>query len=288
MRWALGVTADQRVLWQELGDRCPHVLVGGETGGGKSQALESIVLQLAVANTPPDLTMCLIDPKTALPEYAHLAHVSRLVIARPDHNFHEDVVECLSDLHADMIERYHTINGVGAKDLLGARSAGKLLDIPLMLIIMDEVSMVFNAKDKKVADTIEYLTGQIAILGRAAGMHMVLATQFPSNAAAVPNHLREQLVGRIGFKTRDYIGSRNIIGSKGCEDLGLPGMGIAVNGADLVRFRGFFLNAVGPEPDQQWVLSHLPQGPATRRFDAGGKATEIPRAPSPDSIWSNR
>lgn len=285
--WALGVTADQQVVTMKLGDSCPHILVGGETGAGKSLALESMVLQLAVANDPKDLNFCLIDPKTALRDYAELAHVTRRVLTHPDFPFHEAAAACLDQLVDEMQKRYHAVNEAGVKDLAEAKSKGMMLDVPTMVIVMDEVSEVFNAQDKKLAEHLQSQAGRILMLGRAAGMHCVLATQYPANASAVPNHLREQLVGRIGFKTRDYIGSRNIIGFNGCEDLTKQGMGILVNGLTLVRFRGFFLDTAGEQSDQRWVLSHLPTHRPGRRFDRSGSAVEIPPAPNPSTIWAS-
>ena len=240
LTWAVGVGPAGELVEFEFGTEDPHLLIGGATGSGKSMAIISMLLQLATANETSDVQFRLVDPKTALVPFRNLAHVSHFVMNRPGRDQHHDFLDLLADTVKEMENRYERLNELGLEDLTQARAIGHMTDVPYVLVVVEEVSLMLRSHDRQLERDIVEQVGRIANLGRGAGVYLVLATQYPSNQS-VPNHLREQF-SRIGFKVQDHVASKIIINESGLEDLVLPGQGKMRCGGLYTPFRGFFLH----------------------------------------------
>lgn len=288
LKWVAGVGVHHELVTFEFDTDAPHLLVAGETGQGKSICLSSMILQLAVSNTPDDLQFRLIDPKTELAIYGDLAHVSHLVEVTAHGDMHVRFLEVLMHTLLEAKHRYALLTSVKEKKLSDAKAKGLLGDIPYILVVMDEVAMLLNPPDKKLATAITGCITQLANMGRAAGIFLVMATQYPSNAS-VPNHLREQF-SRIGFKVQDLAASRLVLEVSGLEKISRPGVGMMRSKGEVTRFRGFFLDAGGIDvpPDHDIILSHLPRKVAGSVIDDAGAfhAPEPVPAPPP-GVWGN-
>jgi hypothetical protein len=302
--WVVGVGADGEFVNFKFGTEDPHLLIGGMTGSGKSMSIISMLLQLATSNTPEDLEFRLVDPKTSLVPFRNLAHVSHFVMSLPGRDRHQDFLDLLHSTVREMENRYERLNELGLEDFTQARSMGQMIELPYIIVVVEEASLMLTSADKKAEKAIIDEVGKIANLGRGAGVYLVMATQYPSNKS-IPNHLREQF-SRIGFRVQDHTASNIIINESGLEDLEMPGQGKMRCGGLFVPFRGFLLHpgdgpaeldAAGAEelagvvhhygrpPDRTVILSHLPKGPRDRQVGSRGTWKPFTIAPIPDGIW---
>lgn len=270
-----------------------------------SMSIISMLLQLATSNTPEDLEFRLVDPKTSLVPFRNLAHVSHFVMSLPGRDRHRDFLDLLHSTVREMENRYERINELNLEDFTQARSMGQMTELPYVIVVIEEASLMLVSEDKGAERAIVREVGQIANLGRGAGVYLVLATQYPSNKS-IPNHLREQF-SRIGFKVQDHVASNIIINESGLEDLSRPGQGKMRCGGLFVPFRGFFLHPgdgpteldvageeelrgvvhhYGRPPDRTIILSHLPKGPRDRQVGSKGVWKPFTIAPIPEGIWN--
>ncbi len=184
----------------------PHVLVGGTTGSGKSELLQSLVTGLAVTNRPDDLAFVLVDYKggSAFSDCARLPHTVGLVTDL-------DAVltaRALTSLDAEMKRRERLLADAGAKDLADYRRAasvrGQLPPLGRLVIVVDE----FKALADEFPDFVSGLV-RVAALGRSLGLHLVLATQRP--AGIVSADMRANVALRIALRVRDRSDSTDVI-----------------------------------------------------------------------------
>ena len=282
LRWVVGIGVDNQLVTFEFDTDAPHLLIAGETNSGKSMALSSMLLQLAVANSPKDLNFRLVDPKTELPPFAALEHTTHFIEARADAPIHEQFFSIIQQTMHEAAIRFDLIKDAGEKKLSDAKAKGKLTDVPYVILVMDEVAMLLNPPDSSMKKAIMEEITQLANLGRAAGIFLVMATQYPSNAT-VPNHLREQF-SRVGFMVKDQVASRVVIESGGLEEITTKGVGMMRQKGELTRFRGFLLSpgSIDKPSDQDIIFSHLPQrDPDTVLGVTGPAPTKVAPLPAP-------
>lgn len=204
-RALLGRTADGR-LEVDLAADGPHVLVGGTTGSGKSELLQTLVAGLAVANRPDELAFVLVDYKggSAFSECARLPHTVGLVTDLDSHL----TTRALTSLDAEMKRRERLLARAGAKDLDDYRRQAvvcrELPPLARLVIVVDE----FKALSDEFPDFIAGLV-RVAALGRSLGLHLVLATQRP--AGIVSADMRANLALRIALRVRDRTDSDDVI-----------------------------------------------------------------------------
>lgn len=201
----LGVSADG-VLEVDLVASGPHTLVAGTTGSGKSELLRSLVLSLAVARAPQDVTFLLIDYKggSTFDALAALPHVVGVVTDLDEHLG----ARALRSLEAELRRREHALRAAGASDLDTYR-AGDAPDrepIARLVIVIDEFATMVG----ELPGFVDALVG-IAQRGRSLGMHLVLATQRP--AGAVNDLIRANTSVRIALRVADRHESTDVIGS---------------------------------------------------------------------------
>lgn len=216
-------------------DKMPHLLVAGTTGSGKSVGVNVMLLSLLYKATPTDLRLILIDPKMLeLSIYEGIGHLLTPVVT--DMN---DAANALRWCVAEMERRYQIMAAVGVRNLAGfnskivqANAAGKpLLDplwdakiadgpapklekLPHIVVIIDEFADMMMVVGKKV----EELIARIAQKARAAGIHMILATQRPS-VDVITGLIKANVPTRIAFQVSSRIDSRTILDQQGAEQL---------------------------------------------------------------------
>lgn len=215
-------------------DRMPHLLVAGTTGSGKSVGVNVMLLSLLYKATPADLRLILIDPKMLeLSIYDGIAHLLTPVVT--DMN---DAANALRWCVGEMERRYQVMAAVGVRNLAGfnakvqqAQASGKpLLDplwdansggtpgqlekLPFVVVIIDEFADMMMVVGKKV----EELIARIAQKARAAGIHMILATQRPS-VDVITGLIKANVPTRIAFQVSSRIDSRTILDQQGAEQL---------------------------------------------------------------------
>ena len=232
---ALGKDIAGRPTVADLG-RMPHLLVAGTTGSGKSVAVNAMVLSLLYKSSPADVRMLMIDPKMLeLSVYEGIPHLLAPVVT--------DMREAANGLRwcvAEMERRYKLMSTVGVRNLAGfnkkvkdAKDAGQpLLDplfkpdtelkevpqqletLPYIVVIIDEFADMMMIVGKKV----EELIARLAQKARAAGIHIIVATQRPS-VDVITGLIKANIPTRIAFQVSSKIDSRTILDQSGAETL---------------------------------------------------------------------
>lgn len=203
----IGMDMDRKVVGSPL-DKMPHMLVAGCTGSGKSVFLNTCILAMLMQKTPEELNLILVDPKRVeFVPYCGCHGVS--VIADTD-----VAIAKLHWLNDEMQKRYRTFARAGARDIDEYNKTAKV-QLPKIVLIVDELSQLMSGKDKKA---IESDIVKLAQLSRAAGIHMILATQYPV-ASVVTGLIKQNIPCKVCLQTTNYTGSVVMLGRKGAEKL---------------------------------------------------------------------
>ncbi|MCB1273669.1 MAG: FHA domain-containing protein [Leucobacter sp.] len=224
----------------------PHALVGGTTGSGKSEFLQSWIMSLAANLSPERLTFLLIDYKggAAFAECVDLPHTVGLVTDLSPHF----VRRALASLRAELRYREKVLNEHGAKDLLAMEQRGDPAAPPVLVVVIDELAAL-------AADVPEFIAGiiDVAQRGRSLGLHLIMATQRP--AGVITDNLRANTNLRVALRMADESESRDVIGVKDAAgfDIGTPGRAALASGAgSAVQFQAGYLGGragdTGPAP----------------------------------------
>ncbi len=198
-------------------EKVPHLLIAGQTGSGKSAGLNSLIVSLLYKSSPEDLRFILIDPKRV--EFSKFRGMPHLL-------FEKTVTEPNEALNAlkwadnEMNRRYTVLQKYACSKLSEYNSlpdvkSGKISKLPHIVIIIDELA---NLMQSAVSNEIESKISSIAALARAAGIHLIVATQRPS-ADVITGTIKANLTSRIAFKVPDATNSRIIIDVVGAEAL---------------------------------------------------------------------
>ena len=244
----------------------PHALVGGTTGAGKSEFLQSWVLGMAAAHSPDRLTFLFVDYKggAAFADCVNLPHTVGLVTDLSPHL----VRRALTSLRAELRYREHLLNQKKAKDLVSLEKTGDPDCPPSLVIIVDE----FAALVQEVPEFVDGVV-DVAQRGRSLGLHLVLATQRP--AGVIRDNLRANTNLRIALRMADADDSVDILGDKSAAyfDPSIPGRGAAKTGPGRIRTfqTGYVGGRTTGEPPQPRIDVH--------ELDFGGHAVwEAPKA----------
>jgi S-DNA-T family DNA segregation ATPase FtsK/SpoIIIE len=207
--------------------RMPHLLVAGTTGSGKSVALNAMILSLLYKSEPRSIRLILIDPKMLeLSVYQDIPHLLAPVVIDMKH-----AANALAWCVNEMERRYKLMNFVGARNLSGYNhkvADGKLTDpfaldtghpqkltpLPNIVVVIDELADLMMVIGKKV----EELIARLAQKARAAGIHLVLATQRPS-VDVITGLIKANIPARIAFQVSSKVDSRTILDQSGAEAL---------------------------------------------------------------------
>ena len=191
-------------------ERMPHLLIAGQTGSGKSVMINTLLSSLLYRNSPADLKLILVDPKQVeMNLYKDIPHLLSPVIHDPE--------KCISALKwavAEMERRLKAFAEVGKRNIAEYNQLKKEEGMPYIVIVIDELAdlMMMAARD------VEALIVRIAQKARAAGIHLVIATQRPS-VDVITGLIKANVPGRIAFTTISQIDSRTIIDQAGAEKL---------------------------------------------------------------------
>lgn len=193
----------------------PHLLIAGATGSGKSVCINSIITSILYKADPEEVKLVLIDPKVVeLGNYNGIPHLLIPVVTDPS-----KAAAALSWAVVEMTDRYKIFSEVGSKDLASfnqkMRSQGEEESVlPQIVIIIDELADLMLVASKQVQETIQ----RIAQLGRAAGIHMIVATQRPS-VDVITGVIKANIPARIAFAVSSGYDSKTILDAGGAEKL---------------------------------------------------------------------
>ncbi|MFN2115475.1 MAG: DNA translocase FtsK 4TM domain-containing protein [Anaerolineae bacterium] len=190
----------------------PHLLVAGATGSGKSVCVDALLASLLFQNTPDTLRLVLVDPKRVeLSRYAKLPHLVSSVVTDV-----EEVVGALRWVVDEMDRRYKLFAERGVRDLTSHndRSPAGEAPLPVLAIVIDELADLMLTAPTET----EPLLTRIAQLGRATGIHLVVATQRPSTDV-VTGLIKANFPSRIAFAVSSGVDSRVILDRSGAESL---------------------------------------------------------------------
>lgn len=286
----------------------PHLLVAGTTGSGKSVGLNCMILSLLYRLTPEQCRMIMIDPKMLeLSMYDDIPHLLSPVVTDP-----AKAVRALKWAVETMEDRYRQMSSVGVRSLAGfndkvraAKAKGQRLGrrvqtgyhpdtgqpvyeeeqldyepLPQIVVIVDELADLMMTAGKEV----EFLIQRLAQKARAAGIHLIMATQRPS-VDVITGVIKANLPTRISFHVTSKIDSRTILGEQGAEQLlGRGDMLYMPGGKGIVRVHGPFvsddevrtiadhwraqgqpdyISSVTEEPEDSFALDGAPEGEDT-------------------------
>jgi S-DNA-T family DNA segregation ATPase FtsK/SpoIIIE len=257
--------------------RMPHLLVAGTTGSGKSVAVNTMILSLLYQLPPEKCRFIMIDPKMLeLSCYDDIPHLLSPVVTEPG-----KAVVALKWLVAEMEERYRAMSKLGVRNIDGynarlgeARKKGEALmrkvqtgfdpetgkavyeeqpldltDLPYIVVIVDEFADLMLVAGKDVEAAIQ----RLAQMARAAGIHIIMATQRPS-VDVITGVIKANFPTRISFAVTSKIDSRTILGEGGAEQLlGMGDMLYMAAGGQITRVHGPFSS----DEDVENVVNHL-------------------------------
>lgn len=217
-------------LYLDLKNEGPHALVGGTTGAGKSEFLQSWVMGMAAAYSPDRVSFLFVDYKggAAFADCLHLPHTVGLVTDLSQHL----VRRALTSLRAELHYREHLLNRKKAKDLLALQREADPEAPPYLIIIVDE----FAALATEVPEFVDGVV-DVAARGRSLGLHLILATQRP--AGVIKDSLRANTNLRVALRMADEDDATDILGVPDAAyfDPSIPGRGAAKTGPG--RIQGF-------------------------------------------------
>ena len=210
---ALGRDISGRVAVADLA-KMPHLLIAGSTGSGKSVCINSMIISLLYKSSPEDVRLLMVDPKVVeLGIYNGIPHLLVPVVTDP-----RKAAGALNWAVSEMLKRYKSFAENGVRDIKGYNELAKTRDdlekMPKVVIIIDELADLMMAAPGEVEDAI----CRLAQMARAAGMHLVIATQRPS-ADVITGLIKSNIPSRVAFAVSSSIDSRIILDTGGAEKL---------------------------------------------------------------------
>lgn len=204
----VGVTNEDTLKVLDLA-KAPHILYAGATGSGKSVGLNAGIATLMKRNDPTNLRFTMVDPKRVeLADYRASAFVDAVITDM------DEAAEALEEVLKLMERRYRELETAGVKNISSYNDRFPNKPMAYHVLVVDELADLMDTH----SDTVFPILVRLGQLARAAGIHMMLATQRPA-ADTTPKKLVSNIPTRIGFMTQSAVESRIILGSKGAEDL---------------------------------------------------------------------
>ena len=253
----------------------PHMLVAGATGQGKSVCLNSLINGLLMTRTPEQLRFIMVDPKSV--EFMPYSKIPHLLVPVITEN--KKVLAALQWAVTEMEKRLKMFAEAGVKNIHGFNTRKTFLQtdmfgeetsampsmpatVPYIVIIIDEVADLMSECAKEVVPGISRLTAK----ARAAGIHLILATQRP-DTQVITGTIKANIPGRVAFKTSQAIDSRTILDAQGAENLiGRGDMLFKSKGGELIRAQGAWIS-----DDEINRITGFIQEHSTQKFDEAFK-----------------
>jgi S-DNA-T family DNA segregation ATPase FtsK/SpoIIIE len=256
--------------------RMPHLLIAGTTGSGKSVAVNTMILSLLYQYTPDECKFIMIDPKMLeLSVYEGIPHLLSPVVTEPS-----KAVMALKWTVREMEDRYRTMSNLGVRNIAGynkrikeAAKKGEVLTrkiqtgfdedgkpiiedqplsmeaLSLIVVVVDEMADLMLVAGKDIEGAVQ----RLAQMARAAGIHLIMATQRPS-VDVITGTIKANFPTRISFQVTSKIDSRTILGEQGAEQLlGQGDMLYMAGGGRISRVHGPFVS----DKDVEDVVAHL-------------------------------
>ncbi|HSR03220.1 MAG TPA: DNA translocase FtsK [Proteiniclasticum sp.] len=209
---ALGKDVSGEVIVGDL-SKMPHVLIAGATGSGKSVCINSLIISILYKYDPEHVRLLMVDPKVVeLNVYNGIPHLLIPVVTDP-----KKAAGALNWAVNEMTRRYQSFAEYGVRNIEGFNEVAKkkkLQSLPYIVIIVDELADLMMVSANEVEDYI----ARLAQMARAAGMHLVIATQRPS-VDVITGVIKANIPSRISFAVSSAIDSRTILDSGGAEKL---------------------------------------------------------------------
>ena len=255
---ALGKDISGNVMLADIA-KMPHLLIAGSTGSGKSVCINCIICSFLYHSTPEDIKLIMVDPKVVeLAAFSNIPHLLIPVVTDP-----KEAASALKWAVKEMVDRYNNFANVGARDLARYNEismANGAKKTPQIVVIVDELADLMMVAPDDVEDAI----CRIAQMGRAAGIHLIVATQRPS-ADVITGIIKANIPSRIAFAVASATDSRIILDSMGAEKLlGKGDMLFSPIGASQpIRVQG----ALVTDPEVEKIKEHFSANQITPNFD---------------------
>ena len=265
--------------------KLPHVLIAGTTGSGKSVCTNSLIVSILYKSTPEEVRFIMVDPKMVeLAPYNGIPHLLIPVVTDP-----KKAAGALQWAVFEMMKRYKIFSEHGVKDLAGynalARQDEELKTMPTVVVVIDELADLMLVAAKEVEESI----CRVAQMGRAAGMHLVIATQRPSSDV-ITGLMKANIPSRIAFAVASSLESRIILDTTGAEKLvgkgdmlyaplgaGKPTrvQGCFITPEEIERVVGF-VKTTGEAEYSREVMDKIEQAVKEKEKSGGGKTSAEP------------
>ncbi|EII0190580.1 DNA translocase FtsK [Listeria monocytogenes] len=253
---ALGRDISGEAMMANL-DKMPHLLVAGATGSGKSVCINGIITSIILRAKPHEVKMMMIDPKMVeLNVYNGIPHLLAPVVTNP-----KKAAQALQKVVAEMERRYDLFSHTGTRNMQGYNdyvkkhnelNEEKQPELPFIVVIVDELADLMMVASNDVEDAIT----RLAQMARAAGIHLIIATQRPS-VDVITGVIKANIPSRIAFAVSSSIDSRTILDMGGAEKL--LGRGdmllLPVGSSKPTRIQGAFLSDAEVEDVVNYVIS---------------------------------
>ena len=273
--------------------RLPHVLIAGTTGSGKSVCTNSLIVSLLYKSTPDEVRFIMVDPKMVeLAPYNGIPHLLIPVVTDP-----KKAAGALQWAVFEMMKRYKMFSEKGVKDLAGynalAETDEDVKKLPTVVVVIDELADLMLVAAKEVEESI----CRVAQMGRAAGMHLVIATQRPS-ADVITGLMKANIPSRIAFAVASSMESRIILDTTGAEKLVGKGdmlyfplgdakptrvQGCFITPEEIDRVVSFVKNAAGEAHYDQDVIEKIQQA-VDAKADKGSKSAPADSAQDGEEV----
>ena len=251
--------------------KLPHVLIAGTTGSGKSVCTNSLIVSMLYKSTPDEVRFIMVDPKMVeLAPYNGIPHLLIPVVTDP-----KKAAGALQWAVFEMMKRYKAFSEKGVKDLAGYNALSEtdeeVKKLPTVVVVIDELADLMLVAAKEVEDSI----CRVAQMGRAAGMHLVIATQRPS-ADVITGLMKANIPSRIAFAVASSLESRIILDTPGAEKLVGKGdmLYFPLGSGKPTRVQGCFIT---PEEIERVVKFVKETGEADYSDDVMQKIEEVMR-----------
>ena len=224
----------------------PHLLIAGTTGSGKSVCINTIILSLLYRHTPEKCKFILIDPKMLeLSTYEGIPHLICPVITEA-----KKAASVLGWVVKEMESRYRLMTKEGVRNIDGYNSKHKL-PMPYIVVVVDEMSDLMLVAGKEIENYIQKLSQ----MARAAGIHIIMATQRPS-VDVITGTIKANFPTRISFQVSSKIDSRTILGEQGAEQLLGKGDMLYMSSANrIIRIHAPFVSDIEIEKINNFLRS---------------------------------